>query len=536
MLLLGIAFYYGFYPDTASLLGWTWPGSAESLSTAVHTVFNAVVPFATDPLILAVSESSGISITICYFFVLIIGLIFLQVSVAPIVAAVAVICVFGFDRNIVGIFAFIPLVIAAATRFARRGELALLIILFFLGLRLSYSAGPLIFISLLILLGIASYIRGIISEPGRLVFAFVALVLGVLVTAHTIPHLPVYDYPLAVTNDNPSPATVVADDGAPGVLQPLVGPAFALQVIDFKALAQFLSLPFLIAVLIVVSDGWRFFKYSGVALALVALDLFSYGEFKVFTPLSSAARLIPGAFLYPLASILLVALVFFNIAKFSARKALLSLLLIILIMRFKNYEVIDVTSFVNAHGITQAQVASPSLAVYKKDSGLKRSPAAQSTSANWVMCDVAVSVQGAEIANRAALKFENITDKNPATRISLGQAAGNTLTLCFNGATTPSSLLLDVGNFSTDFPQSFSVTLRSQKDNEGSPVLAKTTFAPWLGSLRLTPNLKIPFYSSPGDVEIPISAAQTGGNCADITLLKDNKAFDWSVAELRCRY
>lgn len=497
--------------DTGMLAGF------DSLPVT-HVIFNSIVPFATDPWISIVSDFFHLPTSFCYWVIFSAGLLFGTRPLSSIVGAALVIAMCGFDSVLLRVFAWLPWILIGTSRFQREGELSLLVIELFLGMRLTYSAGPLVCISFLFLAGSTLWITKTGAERTRGALCLLLLGFGIAVTAHTIPNLPKFDYPIT----SQVQARVVPDDGVPGTIQPLLGPAFPFQVIDIQSTQKFLLAPFFIAFAATLLMARRSLG-AWILLGLIGFDLFTTGELHLLSPLEALSRMIPGAFIYPAINIALATLVWTLFSHSGPFRIIVTTVVAVLSLQFRHSLLIDLSKIQSSWGASPVQLASPSLAVFT------RATPKSAESSDWQSCDSkAISlhqVSKTQLTNPTDL-INTVTDGNPKTRISLGQDEGNALTVCFQGA-PPKALWLDVGDFVTDFPRNFSVFDFELK----KPIEA---FSPWLGPIRTTPELHLPYYGPQSDVQIKLE--KISSSCIDIRLDSNNPTFDWSVAELRCAF
>lgn len=489
-----------------------------------HLGFNSVIPFANDPWIALLSDLSALPITALYWLILCGGIFLLPNSLSAIIAALAVVIIFGMDRALLGLAAWLPLTITLIERYQRRSERALLIILLFLGMRLAYSSGPLITVEILLIAWVVT-VRYRADTSIRTASAALALALGVLCSVHAIPGLPAFDYPTgpAVV------ATVVPDDGLPGVLQPLIGPAFPLQVIDQTALREIVLCPFIISFALLILTASRS-RAAWTTFGIVALDLFQSPQMQSISPLASLARMLPGAFLYPLSVIVVSGLLWRLLSNIQPLRTMVlgllavsaSLISTALHTSDKNHRLYSDAMWADIQGrFSPAQIASPSLAVIQRGQPFISS----SSNDDWGRCNVSIKVHTGEITTSSDVA-SIVSDDDSHTRVSLGQEIGNSFTVCF-AARPARAIWLDPGEYHTDFPQNFSV----HASTAGAQL---RTYEPWLGPVQETKTQHLPFYGPQSTVQIAVPSELSAGGCLDIRLTKRNRAFDWSIAELRC--
>ncbi len=480
-----------------------------------HIFFNSVVPFTSDPWLSLVTDSLGLSVSFFYWIILIVGLLIGKRPMSGIIGACVVVAMLGFDSVLLRVFAWLPWIFLGISRFQRTAEISILVLLLFLGMRLTYSAGLLTCVSFLFLASLTLFNSSTPTERSRCTLCLLLVGLGIVFTAHSLPSLPTFDYPMTTQVQ----ASVVPDDGVAGTVPPLLGPAFPMQVIDIHNVQTTLRIPFFILLALAIITARSIGAW--ILLGVIGIDLFTTANTQLLSPLSALSRMIPGTILYPMVSIAIGILTWWLFISSTRIRAILGIAAVLIGLNFQHLAAFDLTAIQQSWGVTPKQLASPSLAVFT------RSAPSTGKLFEWQPCSTRIQ----SFNHTSKYPIENppdlmriITDGDPKTRISLGQAAGNTLELCFHDA-PPKALWLEVGDFVTDFPRNFSVL-----DHATQKKLA--TFSPWLGPIRWTDELSLPYYGAQRDVQFALGASF--GNCIDIRLEADNPTFDWSVTGLRC--
>ena len=529
-----------FFPlgvDTSVVSSIAAPEAASSVSVrpVVHAAYNSVLPITSDPWVATIASVTTAPVAVVYWAVFAIGVAVLSGSWIGVLASAALPFLFGLDLVLLGAIAWTPWILLGFRRFIARNEPALLLMLLFLGMRLPYGSGWLLAITLLFTTGMAAIIQPQSLWPKasldrrRFCFAALTLLIGIAITIRVIPALPSFDYPLT----GPTIASVVQDDGFPGLLQPLVGPSYPLQVIDHGGVSHFLAMPFLFAVLLAAAIRSHFFVTAGI-LTCVAVELFAGPGVRTIAPISALSRIVPGGSLYPLATLALAWVVTHQLLTTQRLRAAIFVGLAAVYGLWampleRNNELMTV-----AASLPEGVLRSPSLAVARAQLRSHTTYDGVLGAKSWKRCAAQVSIEkgSSGLQDGSPGREETsliLNDGDPQTRISLGQRSGSTMRLCFDSP-LPSKIFLDVGNYRTDFPRSFSVK------NEQRPDLS-LDFNPWLGPYQKTASGLL-YFGDQSAVQIampPLSNSEVSSPaCVSITLTRDNNPFDWSVAELRC--
>lgn len=523
--------------DTAAVGTVTTPEAASSVSVrpVVHAAYNSVLPITSDPWIATIASVTTAPVAAVYWVVFAAGVAVLSGSWIGVLASTAVPFLFGLDLVLLGALAWPPWILLGFRRFIARNEPALLLMLLFLGMRLPYGAGWLLALTLLFTTGMAAIFQPQIlwpkASPDRRRFCFAALTLliGIAITSRVIPALPSFDYPLT----GATIASVVQDDGFPGLLQPLVGPSYPLQVIDHGGVTHFLAMPLLFAVLLAAAVRSSFAATAGI-FTCVAVELFAGPGLRTIAPISALSRIVPGGSLYPLATLTLAWVVTHQLLTTQRLRAVIFVGVAAVYGLWatpleRHNELMKV-----AASVPEGVLRSPSLAVARAQLRSQTPYGGVLGATTWKRCAAKASIEkrpsGLQDEPPGIEEIASIlNDGDPQTRLSLGQRSGSTLRLCFDSP-LPSKIFLDVGNYRTDFPRSFSVRSEQRPD-------LSLDFNPWLGPYQKTASGLVYF----GDQSVvqfalpPLSSSEVSSPaCVTITLTSDHNSFDWSVAELRC--
>jgi hypothetical protein len=373
------------------------------------------------------------------------------------------------------------------------------------------------------------------ASPSSLLGIGIAI-LPALVMVTNIPAAPFPDYPQL--------AHVVPDDGLPGIVRPLIGIDYPIQVLDRAMIKSSFSL---LSVAVVVLSLLAL-AVSGMSSALTlacilgllgALDTVLPEPSAQISPIGALSRLIPWGntvaytpYLVAFGAWLLAVTVITTSKHLVAIPVVLTLLIVAQASQTRGYPY-DLRRY-SYDSVTEI---SPSAAVVKHiaqaisaDSSemLKRpllqgfTPSAQSLGKFSASLKTSVNpLQGALAA---------VTDGDPATRWTTGQSAQHgeeIVQITFDTPTMVGGIELDTGNFTTDFPRGLEVTSTNATQDSTT---CSASFPSWQGSVTRTPKGSL-YFTGQHEVQVifpapcllkSISIKQTG-----------TAIFDWSIAEIK---
>ncbi len=373
------------------------------------------------------------------------------------------------------------------------------------------------------------------ASPSSLLGIGIAI-LPALVMVTNIPAAPFPDYPQL--------AHVVPDDGLPGIVRPLIGIDYPIQVLDRAMIKSSFSL---LSVAVVVLSLLAL-AVSGMSSALTlacilgllgALDTVLPEPSAQISPIGALSRLIPWGntvaytpYLVAFGAWLLAVTVVTTSKRLVAIPVVVTLLIVAQASQTRGYPY-DLRRY-SYDSVTEI---SPSAAVVKHvaqaisaDSSemLKRpllqgfTPSAQSLGKFSASLKTSVNpLQGALAA---------VTDGDPATRWTTGQSAQHgeeIVEITFDTPTMVGGIELDTGNFTTDFPRGLEVTSTNATQDSTT---CSASFPSWQGSVTRTPKGSL-YFTGQHEVQVifpapcllkSISIKQTG-----------TAIFDWSIAEIK---
>lgn len=304
--------------------------------SVIHFSHNAFFQWRHETLLLksvdALSQLVGISYSasdlIClnigilgfclYLFLGILGYSALKGILAALFLCALILWLFGFDTVMVATLAWFPLYLAALYLLCCREGHRVWHAAFFLLVSVILSVSAHSYALLLAVLGLLGFLgfeqvtkpQARQSQPP----------MGVLLFGLALPLLAAICYPAPKFPLYPWRSHVIPDDGVAGILRPLIGPDIPLAVIDTSAIVQLYG-PFSLWATLVVFLVWlllwssglsgRFLKLALGCAVLVVLETALPPSLLQVMPLSSAARVVPGLFFFPLAPLFLGVMLFF---------------------------------------------------------------------------------------------------------------------------------------------------------------------------------------------------------------------------------
>jgi hypothetical protein len=475
-------------------------------------------------------------------------------------ATIAVVAAIGSDAVSLSALSWIPLFAVALSTILRlsRAGLALAagpvwLVTLFLSIEASLSSNqlaPLTAVMSWFLATSALHSDDPRPTPPLMLAAIVAVAFGPAVyAAYATPSAPFPDYPLT--------GHIVPDDGLVGIVRPLVGFDYPLQVVDRGAVKVLFSGPSLLitALACIVAllvrrcetrGSWPLAAAACAVAISALLDTVLPEVFAVIAPISSISRLIPWGtsmsltpFAVGLATWLLclasIALLRSSLSIIPCSLALVAGLLPLQATWFKPPLTLhEVARISNEESLRQIAL-SPSLHVirslYRGTADLPltlqslRSVAAQSMRSIEL---TAATLETTPIGNGRTL--ERLVDGSLRTRWSSAlnrQEGVERLVLRFTTPTGIRGIELDPGDYSTDFPRGVVVTGGSCDESAAKQF---ASFPSWQGSLDFTPT-GYPFFHGQSDVQLLFAQEHTV-ECLFVYQTA-TAPFNWTIAEIR---
>jgi hypothetical protein len=487
---------------------------------------------------------------------------------------------FGSDLVILTSLTWLPLllwVLLRAQKLCALSPLLWILLVVFFSFRISSSAHQFT----ILLLGVAVFL---LPRSGRTT----VLWLGFLLLS-----LRGFDFSLPAIPHYPALARVVPDDGVAGLVRPLLGPGFELQIIDRRFIRDCFFGPALLMLLLVfwqisfLTIRWlrgrkaasfstaedatvrrgmdnyslplctsassvvenfcsrmlvplslvrRSEKVSAIIALCIACDCLLPEELALIAPLQTLARVLPGLFLYPLTPIFCAIIPLLLVLQLHKFRPLALLLLGVTALSLSSGTLLqrrEATTLTQLrNGVVAPEIAvSPSLALFiRYGVDLAIAPAL-----NTFRYSQKVTVHGSSGEDLAGA----LTDRNLHTRwraSPLGQEAqqrGNEwLLIEFSRVAPLRALNLDCGHFITDFPRALRVFALPEctEGKFAAPEKPLLEYSPWLGPLLETASHH-PYLGSESDVRLTLPGAP---ELKCVLIQQTGTApFDWSIAELK---
>ena len=366
-----------------------------------------------------------------------------------------------------------------------------------------------------------------------------------------LPSLAVYLLsPVLSWPDFPGHARLLSDDGLPGIIRPLLGPAVPIPIFD-RYLAWESYRSFLLyagILLVIITTSKLVYKKSVSTVILLSLlfvtsilywDLATSAIWSELSPLKSLARIVPGWFEAPLFIILLGTLIncLFYVAVLISTKINLKI-------RYSSALLLLTASYL----LLSAQSNLPNNRIEPLTSNSwalsKQNPVIRNMSCdnlNVVKNKLESSfVPAAEYIEE--IKFSRTVDQRNTRRIidrnrrtrwsskSQGQKGNEWVQLTFNQTVKLHAIEIDPGFYQSDFPRGLEIIDCSNEASDS--VLFRQQ--DWQGQVEFTP-AGIPFYSYQSHVRAWLGCQPTAVsvNCLRINQIGIDPVYDWSVAEIR---
>ena len=367
-----------------------------------------------------------------------------------------------------------------------------------------------------------------VGEAVTLAIAFIPAILALTI----IPSAPFPDYPPL--------AHVVPDDGLPGIIRPLIGLDYPIQVINRAVEKNIFRTPVIVLLffaslaLITLREATRTSRASLLLLSvllgtLCVIDTQLPESMAQTGPIASVKRLLPwGTSLsyIPFVTALGVwslTLVLVTSSRRGASIPLTALLAITLANNALAHHQANIPV-----GAPREIETSPSLAVFQY---LQESTSELTADAHTLKATAELptsSLQGLIQSVKGGRNegSEPLTDGDPKTRWSSAQRGDESLSVTFTSPQTLRGIELDPGAFTSDFPRGIEVLGTTVEDKE----IKLVSFASWQGSVAFTP-LGYPYFLGQHEVRVLFGHAET---LKRLTIRQTGKApFDWSVAEIK---
>ncbi len=372
----------------------------------------------------------------------------------------------------------------------------------------------------------------------RFLFFFGLCYLG----AFLLPEVVLPHYPLG--------ASVVADDGLPGIITPYTHAAAPFQIRDTAYMRHtserlFYLLTALFIVLLALLRERRLLLPIALLLSLIGLDIFLPEASRIIAPLDTIHRVIPGLHFYTLLPITLAVALFatsLSLARAADRDVitLSSSLLIFIFIGGQKVTIAAPKHFTRyaelvSEGIPEKLLVSPSFAVFRDYPYIPNQEVVRKTK---FVSSRAIYDSFSEDTMPPEKRFHRLEDRNPHTRWTPrkgGQNGDEALLIHFKAPLVLHALRLDTGDFHSDFPRGLRILSMSKCDvthsglpSSGEPLKELLEIPHWKGSLRYTEN-GLPYYGPQSDVTLYFEPAQV--QCLRIE--QTGKAiYDWSIAEI----
>ena len=452
----------------------------------------------------------------------------------------------GADSVLLGALAWVPLlslflsaIFLVSKAGLLRAALPLIVISGVVSLTCATSANHLAPLAALCAVLLAQRLQGeagaFPSFPNSLLGIGIAI-LPALAMVTNIPAAPFPDYHQL--------AHVVPDDGLPGIIRPLIGLDYPIQVIDRTVIKSSLSLTS------VAITGLSLFAlvFSGISSALTlactlgilgVLDTVLPEAYAQIAPIGALSRLIPWGttvaytpYLVAFGAWLLSVTVITTSKRLVAIPVVLTLLIVAHASQTRGYPY-----EIRRYGYASITEVSPSAAVVKHiaqaitaDSSemLKRPLLQDFTPSAQSLGNFSTSLKTSLNPLKGALAA--VTDGDPKTRWTTGQSAQHgdeIVEIIFNTPILVGGIELDTGEFTTDFPRGLEVTGTSAT-KDGTTCAA--SFPSWQGSVTRTPKGSL-YFTGQHEVQVIFPAPCL---LKSISIKQTGKAtFDWSIAEIR---
>ena len=452
----------------------------------------------------------------------------------------------GADSVVVGALAWIPLlslllsaIFLVGKAGLLRAALPLIVISGVVSLTCATSANHLAPLAAFCAVLLAQRLQG---EAGALPSSSSSLlgigiaIIPALVMVATIPVAPFPDYPQL--------GHVVPDDGLSGIIRPLIGIDYPIQVLDRTIIKSSFSLMSVAVVVLslfalVVSGMSSALTLACILGILGVLDTVLPEASAQIAPIAALSRLIPWGttvaytpYLVAFGAWLLSVTVITTSKKIVAIPVVVTLLIVAQASQTRGYPY-----EIRRYSYASITEVSPSAAVVKHiaqaitaDSSemLKRPLLQGFTPSGQSLGNFSTSLKTSLNPFQGTLAA--LTDGDPKTRWTTGQSAQHgdeIVEIIFNTPTLVGGIELDTGEFTTDFPRGLEVTGTSATQ-DGTTCAA--SFPSWQGSVTRTPKGSL-YFTGQHDVQVIFPAPCL---LKSLSIKQTGKAtFDWSIAEIK---
>lgn len=376
----------------------------------------------------------------------------------------------------------------------------------------------------------------------------------------------------------PKLSRVVSDDGLEGVFSPILGQSYSHQVIDFSVVSEIFASFSLLLTVISCAFLFGFYRSKNkfdksllLSLTFALLSLFeTYPDRAVSInfPLSLISKLLPNAFLFPLAGFtLFFSLLFllnglYNNVKVSRLTFYQSILLVFIYFlgnRSFNLGLLQLPVFDNnlvllneakleSQALVPAEVLiSPSYVLLKEEGFhvLESAKIIDILSFENLQKDILESFSNNENEEGSSNMSSRLTvDGDLKTTWDSGsslQKGGEFLAYKFRNKIKFDAIWLNLGGLHTDFPRglklsidkscstkSFSAFDYNRAKLEGERVIYNSKV--WQGVVRLTKD-SYPYYGSQGEIKL-VFPKDIEAECLYIEQIGKHPSFTWTVAEV----
>jgi hypothetical protein len=358
-------------------------------------------------------------------------------------------------------------------------------------------------------------------------------------------------------------ARVVADDGVPGHLRPLIGPVSEIPFVDRNYERVILFYPSIIILLLGLSllalNYQRLYTHRKLFILIsiltfgIFLDIVPPEFLSSIMPIASFKRLIPYFYFYPLSPYLIFAsgfliLLYINHLQLQKKNILFcGIAFLPLLISLKNTPFFVSaeknklhTEFINnKQNLKIEQIRNASYAILNHY-GLAKSMTFKNVikSAKFISPErrtITISNSG---FNPEALRKELLDGHGHTRWYSTKQTGKEWLHIYFENPQSLSAIALRTGNFGTDFPRGLRISAREecqqktiQSKIESSHYMELAKYYPWIGSLAFTDD-QAPYLTPEGIVNIYFEKTEKI-QCLLIEQIGQDNYFDWSVAEFK---
>lgn len=451
----------------------------------------------------------------------------------------------GGDSLLVSALAWVPLLTLclSATLLVShagmlRNALPLVIITALVSTVCARSANHFAALAALLALFVARYLHGEDAfrlRDSRSLGALAVAFVPALIVLVNIPSAPFPDYPPL--------AHVVPDDGLVGIIRPLIGVDYSIQVIDrgvVKSAFSAVSLALTLITLAAIVLGARGLAPLALLLSIVAsLDTLLPESLAQIAPIAALGRILPWGTTVAYTPLLVaVATWLISLTLVSSTRVLVSLpLLFALVGAIGAFSPAFQPTAPEVSVVASTGEVSPSTAVVRHMARALSATSPQDLKRplldGYIPSFEPLTKFNASITSPLGETAElalRVSDGDPRTRWATGRGVQNgdeSVEILFSRPTQVSGIELDTGTFTADFPRGLSVL---GTNSAGEATRCHAHFPSWQGSVARTPK-GFPYYTGQHEVRIifpepcvltKIAIKQTGV-----------ATFDWSIAEVR---